>query len=150
MFLQMLFSFLAIAAFAVLFEAPKKMLVVGGAVGAVCWCVYLLMLKIGFGVYAANLIAAVAAAVLSDILAFRLRQPSTVFFIPGVLPIVPGASIYYAVYYFALGDRSQSLKNFVDAVMISVMIALAIFFVEPVFRMIWSHRLKRNGSETKT
>ena len=143
MLLQCLFIFLAVSAFCVLFEVPVKLVPVGGLIGAVCWFVYLVMIEVGLGLYAANFIAAIAVAILSDILAFWLKQPAPMFFVPGILPIVPGSSLYYTVYNFAVGNHAEAQAFFIKSVNISVLIALSIFFVDSLFRIIWTAAAKK-------
>lgn len=147
MLLQCLFIFLAVSAFCILFEVPIRLVPLGGVVGAICWFVYLLMINTGLGLYAANFIAAVTVAVLSDLLAMWLKNPAPMFFVPGILPIVPGSSLYYTVYNFAVGNHAEAQTYFVKAVNISVIIALSIFFVDSIFRLIWNASARKNSAE---
>ncbi len=135
MILQCIFTFLAVSAFCVLFEVPKKLVPVGGLMGGLCWGIYLLCLKYGISLYGANFIAATSIALIAEILARIVKQPSPMFFVPGVLPIVPGYSLYYGVYNFAVGEHALSKEYFVKAVMISMLIALSVFLVNSVFRL---------------
>lgn len=135
MIMQCIFTFLAVCAFCILFEVPKKLILVGGIMGGLCWGIYLICLKYGMSLYGAAFTAAVSVALLSEILARLLKQPSPMFFVPGVLPIVPGYSLYYGVYNFAIGEHVLSKEYFTKAVMISMLIALSIFLVSSVFRL---------------
>lgn len=144
MLLQCVFTFLAVSAFCILFEVPKKLVPVGGLMGGLCWGIYLICLKYGMSLYGACFTAGVAVSLLSEILARLLKQPSPMFLVPGVLPIVPGYSLYYGVYNFAVGENALSREYFVKAVMISMLIALSIFVVNSVFRLNLRSRIRNN------
>ena len=75
-------------------ELPKKYMVQAGLTGMIGWGVYLLVDIIGHRVEIDALISALCIATMSHILARVLKAPVSNFLIPGILPIVPGGSIY--------------------------------------------------------
>ena len=101
--IQVAGAFLAIYAFSVANDAPKKYLVYCGLTGAFGWAVYLIALP-GCGVVFANFLGAGAIALASHILARVFKIPVTVFLIAGILTIVPGADLYRSVYHFCMGS----------------------------------------------
>ena len=76
--IQVAGAFLAIYAFSVANDAPKKYLVYCGLTGAFGWAVYLIALP-GCGVVFANFLGAGAIALASHILARVFKIPVTVF-----------------------------------------------------------------------
>ena len=68
MIMQCVFAFLAVSAFCVLFEVPKKLIPVGGLMGGLCWGIYLLCMKYDISLYGANFIAAASIALIAEIL----------------------------------------------------------------------------------
>ena len=134
MLVQTAAAFVAIAAFSVYIEAPKKHLIWCGFLGALCWLIYLLCLDIG--IIWATFISTLAITLISHIFARILKGPVTVFLIPGILPLVPGAYLYRTVYEFFFGTRAQMTFNFMLTIEIAGAIALAIFIMDSVFVML--------------
>jgi len=62
--------------------------------------------------------------------------PVTIFFIPGVFPIVPGLSMYRAVYFFIKGSSQVGQGFLEETIKISGMIALSIFTIDTIFKTI--------------
>lgn len=128
--------FVAIACFAVIMECPRKYIALAGVTGAVGGGVYLLSVECGLGVVMASFLSAFAITLLSHVFARVFRAPVTIFLIPGILPTVPGAGMYRIVYYMMAGERETCSYYFVQTLEIAGMIALAIFLVGTVFKMI--------------
>ena len=63
------------------------------------------------------------------------KAPVTVFLVSGILPTVPGASIYRSVYYLIQGASSLSNVYFMETLQISGAMAMAIFIVDSIFRL---------------
>lgn len=135
-------SFVAIVCFAVLMECPRKYLVLAGITGAVGGGVYLYSMDRGIGAVLASFLSAFAITFLSHVFARVFRAPVTIFLIPGILPTVPGAGMYRIVYYMMAGDRNTCGHYFVQTLEIAGMIALAIFLVGTVFKVIERYFLK--------
>ena len=80
---------------------------------------------------------------MSHILARVLKAPVSNFLIPGILPIVPGGSIYRCAYAFI--RESSNLSTYMnEALKIAGSIALAIFFVDSVFKLHLPKRFKKS------
>ena len=129
-------SFVAIVCFAVLMECPKRYLVLAGITGAVGGGVYLFSVEQGADVVLASFLSAFAITFLSHVFARVFRAPVTIFLIPGILPTVPGAGMYRIVYYMMDGDRNTCSYYLVQTLEIAGMIALAIFLVGTVFKVL--------------
>ncbi|MCC7541751.1 MAG: threonine/serine exporter family protein [Deltaproteobacteria bacterium] len=87
-----LFAGLAAAAFAILFNVPRRTLgpcIVTGAVGHALR--YALVHAMGLGLVPATLVAAIVIGAFAQLFGRLLRVPWTVFAITGAIPVVPGA-----------------------------------------------------------
>lgn len=135
MIVQVLGAFAAAIALSITFDIPRKHIIVDGIVGAAGWLCFLLVDKIAtifFATFFASLLVALSATLLSKV----LKTPTTVLMIPGLLPMVPGVSIYRVVYYI-LEDEPELVRYYLtEALQIAAMIVFAILIVETVFRAI--------------
>lgn len=134
MLIQIISSFTAIFMFGIVLDVPKKYLIHAGIIGACVWSVYLLITSAGGTGMAAAFIASICLALLCNILARIYKVTITVFLIPGVLPIVPGGSIYRTVYYIMANDFSMSVHYFIETLQIAGAMAMAVFIVDSVFQ----------------
>lgn len=142
MIIQTIGAFMAILAFSVIIEAPRQYLPYCGLVGAAGWFVYLVSTG-SAGIVLANFFGALAASLISHIFARIFKAPVTVFLIPGILPLVPGAALYRCVYHFFLGTRATAFVYLLETIEIAGMIALAIFLMDSLFAIMQNKRWKK-------
>lgn len=135
MIVKVIGAFIAIYAFAIVLETPKKYLWCAGTVSAVGWFVYLLSQQLGSNDVLATFLSAAAISVVSNIYARIFRAPVTVFLVAGILPTVPGAGMYRIAASFIAGDSAMTAQNFITTLELAGVIALGIFLVDAFFRM---------------
>lgn len=85
-------------AFSLLFGVPRKYYIWCGLIGGAGWAVYVLASGYVSGA-GASFAATVVVIFLSRAAAVVNRCPVTIFLISGIFPLVPGAGIYWTVYY---------------------------------------------------
>lgn len=135
MIIKVIGAFIAIFAFAVVLEIPKKYLWCAGLVGVVGWFSYLISEAAGVGAVVASFVSVFSIAMISHIFARIFKAPVTVFLVPGILPTVPGAGMYRVVYYLLADDRAMSGYYLATTLEIAGVIAMAIFIVDGFFRL---------------
>ena len=129
-------SFMAVLSFGIVLDLPKKYLGWSGVTGGVCWLVYLLIREETGSLIFAAFLSGLSVALLGHILARILRAPVSVFLIPGILPLVPGTSIYNCVYNIIRSSREQSTYYLIETMQIAGAIAMAVFLMDSMFKMI--------------
>ena len=134
MIIQGISAFFATASFSILFYLPKKYLIQSGVTGSLGWFIYLLVLKFNGDKVLANFIATLVVALTSHIMARVLKTPVTMFLIPGVIPLVPGAGMFQIVNSIINNTMSQASHYFFETMQITGAIALGIFIIDTFFR----------------
>ena len=125
--IETLAAALGSVAFSLLFGAPEKYYPECGLTGGGGWLLYRLMTELTpLPVGTATFFAAAALALYSRIAAVRRRCPATVFLIAGIFPLVPGACIYWTVYYLVTGEAALSCSSGAAALKAAFAIVLAI------------------------
>lgn len=143
--IQVAGSFMAVLSFGLVLEMPKRYLGWSGLTGGVCWLVYLLV-KVGAGsMLLAVFLSSLSVALMGHLFARVLRAPVSVFLVPGILPLVPGTSIYNSVYHVIRNSREQSMFYLVETLQIAGAIALAVFLMDSVFKLM----VRRKRSKKK-
>ena len=114
-------------AFSLLFGAPSAFYPECALAGGGGWLLLrMLMAAAGLPATLSTFLAAVAVALYARIAAVRRRCPSTVFLIAGIFPLVPGAGIYWTVYYLVTGEAALALSSGAAALKAAFAIVLAI------------------------
>ena len=133
--IKILGAFLSSLCFSIVFRVQKQYLCYCGIAGAVGWGVYLFSEELGASLVFANFLASMGAAVASQAFARLFKAPATMFYIPGILPMVPGASIYRAAFYMIRQESQLSNYYLVETLQIAGVIAIGIFLVDTFFRL---------------
>ena len=132
-------AFVAVYFFAILLDSPKRALFHAALTGGIGWFIYLVVLEVSSKTMA-TLVAGIVIALLSQYFARILKTPTTVYFLPGFIPIVPGEGIYRAVFAFIEEDYGTAQVYLNEALLIAGTIAVAIFVVDTFFNL--QNRLK--------
>lgn len=127
--IQLVVSFAATIAFAILFNVPREEYLYCGITGAAGWVCYMLVMYLQPSPVIASLCAVLILAIMSRIFAIFRRCPITVFLICGIFPLVPGAGIYYTAYYFIMGQNDLFAAKGAETLKIAVAIALGIVLI---------------------
>lgn len=129
--LQILAAGIGTVAFGALFGVPSKYYRYCGLIGASGWAVYVLLwMRTGFWSEAVVVfLATVLVILMSRFFAVRERCPVTIFLICGILPLVPGAGIYWTCYYLVTGQLDEASTRGFSALKAAVAIVLGIVFV---------------------
>lgn len=136
MIIQTIGAFLAVISFSLILEIPKKYVILAGGIGAAGWLVYLLVAAASGSVIAAAFLSTLLVALASHISAREFKAPVTVFLVAGILPSVPGASIYRSVSYVISNNPELSSYYLLQTLQISGAIAMAIFIMDSLFRLV--------------
>lgn len=143
MLIQGISAFFATAAFAILFYLPKKYLIQAGLTGSVVWMIYLVMVQVLGDKVLANFVAALFAALISHVLARFYKTPVTIFLIPGVIPLVPGAGMYQIVKSILDNTVDRTTYYFYQTLQMAGAIALGIFIIDTLFRIAKKNIVKK-------
>ncbi|PLR78439.1 hypothetical protein CU633_05535 [Bacillus sp. V3-13] len=136
MIVQIITSFIASAAFGIIFNIPGKSLLQCGFVGMVGWVVYILLAESYFDVALATVIASFVIGVISQIFARTYKTPIIIFSVAGIIPLVPGGLAYDAMRNFVENNYNSALQLAAKAFMISGAIAIGLVISEVINQMI--------------
>ncbi len=148
---QLAMSFIASAAFVVIFNAQKSTLFPGGITGMISWFIYFMIVnRAGYDPVAASLVASFFVAIISQLFSRVYKTPVIVFIIAGIIPLVPGGLAYDAMRNFVENDYNTGLALATKTLLISGAIAFGLVFSEVINQMIRKSKLTLKGNqETK-
>lgn len=126
--IEFIVAMFATISFAVLFTAPKNEVIYCGLTGALGWAVYYGMTQQGINLVLASLVATFCLTVLARGFAVVRKSPVTVYLLPGIFPLVPGAGIYYTAYYLFIGNTEMSGFKGLETLEVAGAIVFGIIF----------------------
>ena len=130
-----LISFISCIGFGIMFNIRGQNLLLSGLGGAISWMVYLITIHYTNEIFACFL-GGFATSLFAEVLARLRRTPSTCFLIIGLLPLVPGAGIYYTMKYFVQGQYFEFAEKGINVLSSAGAIALGVMLVISMFRML--------------
>lgn len=101
--LQLITAFLGSLGFALLFHIRGSLIFPASLGGMLEWGIYLITSHYLGGIFLPCLIASAFSAFYAELLARYFKAPAIVFFIPAVVPLIPGSTLYYTMSYAVQG-----------------------------------------------
>jgi len=109
----------------------------GAIVGGVGWFVYSLLIpQNGSAGTESYFWGAMSVAILSEILAAAIKNPATVYLIPGLLPLVPGSGMFQTMRAAVSGDLDKTLPLAMSTLTAAGAIALAVALASSISRIL--------------
>ena len=146
MITQLITSFIASAAFGVIFNAPKESLVKCGFIGMAGWFVYYMLYSQDVSSILATLVASLIVAIISQFFAKMYKMPVIIYSVAGIIPLVPGGLSYDAMRHFVENDYNMAIQLAAKVVMLSGAIAMGLLFSEVINQL--HHKVITRRKET--
>ena len=131
---------------ALMFGVEKKHIWWGILSAEICCVVYEVITLVGWGLFVAAMLASAATTAYSYIMARKLKLPATVMIILGILPLVPGARLYYTMLGLVNSDMELFYYYGETALLMAAGLAVGIIAMTALFRPIYS-LLKRRSTQ---
>ena len=136
LFLAALYAAGAAGFCAFYFNTNKYDVLWGAVLGALGWVSYLIVLKTGGSSMYAYFLGAFVVALLSEILATIIKNPATVYVLPGLLPLVPGGGMFQTMRAAVNGNMESALSLGFSTLGAAGAIALGIAIASSIARLI--------------
>lgn len=102
-------AYLVTIGFGIVLNVSRKNIFISGTCGILSWTIYVYTNEIFYSEYVALIIASFGLGIYSEILAYRLKAPATVFSIAALIPLVPGSGVYQTM--LAVVNGNVELTN---------------------------------------
>lgn len=137
--IQNIATFIACVGFAIIFNIHGNGMYICAFGGTLAWAVYCAVNYFTANIYIAYFLAAVVAAVYSEIMARVRKYPAISYLVIAIFPLIPGAGIYYATSFLLQGSREAFVQKSLQTVGIAGVIAVGILMVSTLVRL-WNVR----------
>ncbi len=134
--IQTIMGLLGSVGFAVLFGIYDRKLFRIAAGSAAGWAVYLVCAARGCSLFMALFVSSLFITALSEILARFLKTPVILLLVPILIPEIPGADLYYTMYYLVQGLYTEFGGSLNKVMTEAGAIALGIILVSHMARFL--------------
>lgn len=124
--LQVIMAGIGTLGFSIYFRVREKNVAASTAAGIIGWAIYLLIFHFTEQLFLSNFVAAFLVYIYAEIMARILKAPSNIFLIPGIIPLLPGGTLYYTMQAIVEGDRDTAVLQGTQTAIITVGIAAGI------------------------
>lgn len=144
---QCISAIVACIGFALVFNVHGKgfiLCVLGGGVVWAAYCVAYYCLHCSEPI--SYFLAALVSGLYSELMARLRKHPATAFLVISLMPMFPGAGVYYATSFFVQQDMSSFASKGYSTIAIAGAIAIGVLSVSTIFRL-WSNQLQRKKTK---
>lgn len=143
MILQIIFSFFASLGFGIIFNIKGKNLIFASIGGSIGWITYITLGETNIPVVLCYLISSIIISTYSEIMARILKTPVTTIIIASLMPLVPGAGMYYTIYEAILGNLHNSILKGIQTMSYALSLAVGIILISTITKQISIIRRKK-------
>ncbi len=120
----------------ILFNIDRKKIIWTGFSGAIGWATYLIVYKYIHSPAMSSFVGAFTVGVYSELMARKLKTPAMQFSIPGIFPLVPGITAYYAINSIVEQNYNLAYSKGLQTIAVGGAIAFGIMLSSTTIRFI--------------
>jgi len=150
LFLEFIFAFLGTFGFTIIFNVPLRHMAVASFVGGLGSITYHIAMDFGTTITIGCFLGACMVGLASDAASRICKEAATIFVIPGVLPLVPGAGTYYTMLAIVEGDLNNAAAQGIQTLAMAGSIALGLLVVGTMVQIILSTAASLRKDEIQT
>lgn len=138
-----IFAFITSAGFSILFSIPRDSVLSSGLTGAFGWIVNIFISNFFTSPVSGIFCGALTVGLIGETLARHFKKPATIYIIPGIVPLVPGAGMYYTMLALIEKRFHDAATIGTETIFIAVAIAIGIILSSALSKSI--KRVKNKG-----
>lgn len=105
---QFIVSSLSAIGFALVFQVPKKAILISAINAGIGWLIYKITIEYIGSAYIGTFLSAFVISLISEFCAKIFKHPALIFIVPGVINLCPGEAIYDTMKFF-INNQSQDV-----------------------------------------
>ncbi|MFK4785980.1 threonine/serine exporter family protein [Fusobacterium sp. MFO224] len=122
--------------FGVFLSIPKLDIVIGGVIGGFSWALYIFLMRISGEVILPYFISTLSIGILGNISSKITKRPTFLYMLPGIIPLVPGYSLYYTMFYIVTENYPLALHKGIETLFIAFSISSGLIVSESLKKIV--------------
>ena len=135
---QLIAGMISCVGFAYLFNCPQKHIFHSALAGGLGWVAYYYTSSWGWSMIVSTLMGTIVLSICCEIFARLYKDAVSVFTVPAILPLVPGAGVYYTLLAVIEGDFNLAMIKGFNTLGCAMSIAIGIIMVSSAFKIIYT------------
>lgn len=148
--LQIITGCVGTLGFGVLFNIKGKRLLMATIGGLLSWAVFVLLGNVIDSEPIRYFIVSALCSAYAEIIARVLKTPTTTIQITALIPLVPGASLYYTMAYALESDMAKFVTKAVSTLKLAAALALGIVFTTMIMTILYRLKGVKQHGDCKT
>ena len=141
--IQMIACGVGTLGFGLLFQATLKQSVWAGAGGIINFSCYLIVMYYTGNDFIAVMAGSMSVAIFAYIMSRAHRAPATIYLTTSIMPVIPGATLFYIMHGLVHSDYSMATQQTIKAVWTCMAIAFGFMIVELLTRYLRKRPIQR-------
>lgn len=146
--IQLIGSFFGSLGFALLFHLRGWKAFWTALGGGIAWFAYLFV-----GIYYPSygiqfLVSSIVLGIYMEVMAYHTKMPRTAYIAVGIIPLIPGASLYRAMYSLFQKQMDAGKAYAFEALVTSTAIAAGLLIAMDIWKLICKGNLKNRGNKS--
>lgn len=137
--LTVIFSFIAVAFFAVGMHAPWRTVLIAAVDGTIGYMLYLLLCK-SLAESVSVFYATLVICLIAEIIARKIKAPATIISFTAMVPLVPGIMLYRTMLFFAAGSTSEGIASTINTLIFAGSMSLAVTLATLITKIIFKRK----------
>lgn len=134
------------AGFCYLLHSPRRTILPASVTGMIGFVIYVILFRhMGQSIMISHFTATVVVTVICEMLARRMRLPSTAFLLTSLVPLVPGYNFYSAMLALVQDNGARAASQAFVAVQIVAAIAVGAAVTSVIFRTLAQRKRKKTA-----
>lgn len=133
--IQILTGFIGSLGFAILFNIRGKRLLAASIGGFLSWLIFVILNRFIENEGIIYFFVALLISLYAEVMARRLKTPTTTFITTSLIPLIPGGSLYYTLLYAFGGDTQSFFTKLVDTLILASALALGIIVAATITKL---------------
>lgn len=133
--IKLLWAMLGTLGFGLIFNVRKNKLIYVMIGGFINYLAYMLTFNFTNNVFLSAAVCAVVTSLYSEVMAILLKCPTTIFILTGLIPSVPGSSLFYTMQNLVLKDSGEALRQGIITIEVILGIVSGMLFASVIMAM---------------
>jgi uncharacterized membrane protein YjjB (DUF3815 family) len=149
MILNSIIAIIASLGFGIIFNIKGKKLIFASIGGGIGWLTYSLTSTLNISDVFALFLSAIVISFYSEIFARILKTPVTTYIVCALIPLVPGAGMYYTMFEIISGNLEKAISIGINTLSSAGALSLGVILLSTITRQTSSFLIKRKNNELK-
>lgn len=142
--INLLWAAIGTLGFGLIFKVNKDKLIFVMIGGFLNYLAYFITYKLTNNIFLSSSLCAITTSLYSECLALMLKCPTTIFVLTGLIPSVPGSSLFYMMQSLVLKNSNEALKQGIITIEVILGIVSGMLFASVIIAVINTNKKKRN------